>query len=157
VVTEQPLTPDELAPRLMEVFAHVGTLYRRVYRKIEQDAPAQGLSVGVRAVLDLLRDRGPMTVPQMSRAQALSRQFVQRMVNDAAATNLLEALPNPQHRRSPLIALTAAGSAAITAAAVREHALLRQVGGNLTDTDIDSCLRVLNRMQQLFDDVDMND
>ncbi len=37
------------------------------------------------AVLNLLREQGPMTVPQMSRAQALSRQFVQRMVNEAAA------------------------------------------------------------------------
>ncbi|MFQ6326845.1 MarR family winged helix-turn-helix transcriptional regulator [Nocardia sp. CWNU-33] len=155
-MTEPPLPPDELASRLMEVFTRVGTLHRRVYRKIEQDAAPQGLSVGIRAILDLLREHGPMTVPDMGRAQSLSRQFVQRMVNDAAAADLVEFQPNPLHQRSSLIALTPAGTSAITAATMREHALLRRTGGGLTDADISSCLEVLDHMLNLFDDVDMN-
>ncbi|WP_280718159.1 MarR family transcriptional regulator [Kitasatospora sp. MAP5-34] len=139
----------------MEVFALVGPLYRRVQRKIEQDA-AQGISVGVRAVLDLLREHGPMTVPQMGRAQSLSRQFVQRMVNDAAARELVESIPNPAHQRSSLIRLTDDGHAAITAVTAREHALLRQAGGDLTDADVTTCVRVLGRMLELFDDVDLS-
>jgi len=153
---DPPLAPDDLSQRLMEVFALVGPLYRRVQRKVEQDAPIQGLSVGVRAVLDLLREHGPMTVPQMGRAQALSRQFVQRMVNDAAAQELVETLPNPAHQRSSLIRLTDDGLAAITAVTTRERALLRQIGGNLTDADVAACVRVLGRMLELFDDVDVN-
>src|SRR5690606_38188516 len=93
----------ELTDRLIEVFDLVGPLYRRAYRKVEQDAPVEGLTVGVRAVLNLLREHGPMTVPQMGRAQALSRQFVQRMTNEAAALGLVESVPNPAHRRSSLI------------------------------------------------------
>ncbi|MFF3214299.1 MarR family winged helix-turn-helix transcriptional regulator [Streptomyces sp. NPDC002886] len=139
----------------MEVFGLVGPLYRRVQRKIEQDAPGQDLSVGVRAVLDLLREHGPMTVPQMSQAQSLSRQFVQRMVNDAAAHGFTEAVPNPAHQRSSLIRLTDAGLAAITAAAAREHALLRRTGGGLTDGEVAACVRVLSRMLELFDDVEV--
>ncbi|PBC76221.1 DNA-binding MarR family transcriptional regulator [Streptomyces sp. TLI_235] len=154
--TEPPQPPDDIAPRLMEVFALVGPLYRRVQRKIEQDAPLQGLSVGVRAVLDLLRENGPMTVPQMGRAQSLSRQFVQRMVNDAAARNLVEAVPNPAHQRSSLIRLTEEGLAAITAVTAREYALLRQAGGDLTEADVATCVRVLARMLALFDDVDVD-
>ncbi|MEV6427741.1 hypothetical protein [Nocardia sp. NPDC051463] len=60
--------------------------------------------------------------------QSLSRQFVQRTVNDAAA-DLVEFQPNPLHQRSPLIALTPAGTSAITAAIRREHALPRRTGG----------------------------
>jgi DNA-binding MarR family transcriptional regulator len=138
----------------MEVFALVGPLYRRVQRKIEQDA-AQGLSVGVRAVLDLLREHGPMTVPQMGRAQSLSRQFVQRMVNDATARGLVESILNPAHQRSSLIRLTDEGHAAITAVTAREHALLRQVGGDLTEADLATCVHVLSRMLELFDDVEI--
>lgn len=149
----EPLSPDELPGRLMEVFALVGPLYRRVQRRIELDA-AQGLSVGVRAVLDLLRENGPMTVPQMGRAQSLSRQFVQRMVNDAAERKLVESIPNPAHQRSSLIRLTDGGHAAITAVTAREHAMLRQAGGDLTNTDVAACVRVLGRMLELFDDVD---
>ncbi|WP_406347063.1 MarR family winged helix-turn-helix transcriptional regulator [Streptomyces sp. NBC_00648] len=138
----------------MEVFALVGPLYRRVQRRIELDA-AQGISVGVRAVLDLLRENGPMTVPQMGRAQSLSRQFVQRMVNDAAERKLVESIPNPAHQRSSLIRLTDEGQAVITAVTAREYALLRQVGGDLSDADIAACVRVLGRMLELFDDVDV--
>ncbi|BDM70017.1 MarR family transcriptional regulator [Streptomyces nigrescens] len=153
---DTPLAPDDLAHRLTEVFALVGPLYRRVQRKVEQAAPIEGLSVGVRAVLVLLLEHGPMTVPQMGRAQALSRQFVQRMVNDAATQQLVEITPNPAHQRSSLIRLTDNGRAAITAATIREHALLRQVGGDLTDADLTACVRVLTQMLALFDHVDVN-
>lgn len=139
----------------MEVFALVGPLYRRVQRRIELDA-AQDISVGVRAVLDLLRENGPMTVPQMGRAQSLSRQFVQRMVNDAAGRKLVESIPNPAHQRSSLIRLTDEGHAVITAVTAREYALLRQAGGDLSDADIAACVRVLGRMLELFDDVDVS-
>ncbi|MCX5107498.1 MarR family transcriptional regulator [Streptomyces sp. NBC_00378] len=153
---DPPLPPEELAHRLTEVFALVGPLYRRVQRKVEQTAPIEGLSVGVRAVLDLLRENGPMTVPQMGRAQALSRQFVQRMVNDAAAAGLVEIIPNPAHQRSSLVRLTASGRAAIDAALAREQSLLRQVDGDLTDGDVTACVRVLGRMLELFDHVDVD-
>ncbi|MET9663432.1 MarR family transcriptional regulator [Streptomyces sp. NPDC006510] len=153
---DAPLPPEELADRLTEVFALVGPLYRRVQRKVEQTAPIEGLSVGVRAVLDLLREHGPMTVPQMGRAQALSRQFVQRMVNDAAAARLVEIIPNPAHQRSSLIRLTGRGGAAIAAALAREQSLLSQVDGDLTDADVTACVRVLGRMLELFDHVDVD-
>ncbi|MFD6874938.1 MULTISPECIES: MarR family winged helix-turn-helix transcriptional regulator [unclassified Streptomyces] len=139
----------------MEVFGLVGPLYRRFQRKIEQDIAEQNLSVGVRAVLDLLREHGPMTVPQMGQAQSLSRQFVQRMVNDATARGFTEAIPNPAHQRSSLIRLTDGGLAAIAAATAREHTLLRRTGGGLTDGEVASCVKVLGRMLELFDDVEV--
>ncbi|MCO5998905.1 MarR family winged helix-turn-helix transcriptional regulator [Actinoallomurus rhizosphaericola] len=154
--SDSPLGPDELAGRLAEVFDLVGPLYRRAQRKVEQYAPRQGLSVGVRAVLALLQEHGPMTVPQMGRAQALSRQFVQRTVNEAAARGLVESIPNPAHKRSSLIRLTGEGAAAIAALVAREREMLSQVGGDLTDDDITACLRVLTRMLEFLDDVDVD-
>ncbi|MFF9408312.1 MarR family winged helix-turn-helix transcriptional regulator [Streptomyces anandii] len=153
---DESLAPDELGHRLTEVFDLVGPLYRRVQRAVERGEAVEGLSVGVRAVLDLLHKHGPMTVPQMGRAQAISRQFVQRMVNEAAARDLVEAVPNPAHQRSSLIRLTGAGRAAITAVLAREHAVLREVGGGLTGADVSACLRVLGEMLRLFDHVDVN-
>ncbi|MEV0613969.1 MarR family transcriptional regulator [Nonomuraea sp. NPDC050404] len=147
---------EELTDRLTEVFDLVGPLYRRSLRKVELDAPIEGLSVGVRAVLNLLREEGPMTVPQMGRAQALSRQFVQRMVNDAAERGLVEFTANPAHKRSSLIRLTGEGRAAIDAVRERERRVLRQVGGDLTEAEIDACLRVLSRLLRILDDIDMD-
>ncbi|MFE2278493.1 MarR family winged helix-turn-helix transcriptional regulator [Streptomyces sp. NPDC059454] len=152
---DAPLPPDELGRRLTEVYDLVGPLYRRAQRSVEQGLTADDLSVGVRAVLTLLHRNGPMTVPQMGRAQAISRQFVQRMVNDAAAQDLVEAVPNPAHRRSSLIRPTAKGSAAISAVLKREHLLLREVGGDLTDADVTACLRVLGELLRALDHVDL--
>lgn len=76
--------------------------------------------VGVRAVLDQLRREGERTVPQMARAQGLSRQFVQRMVNDARAAGYVDLRDNPAHQRSSLVALTQPGREAIDAVTARE-------------------------------------
>ncbi|MEU4830054.1 MarR family winged helix-turn-helix transcriptional regulator [Streptosporangium sp. NPDC023615] len=154
--TEHGPAAAEVTDRLTEVFDLVGPLYRRAQRKVEQDVPLEGLSVGTRAVLMMLREHGPMTVPQMGRAQALSRQFVQRMVNEAAARHLVEAVPNPAHKRSSLIRLTGVGETVATAVVDRERAMLRQVGGDLTDAEVTACLRVLSRLLRLLDDVDMD-
>ncbi|MFH0520732.1 MarR family winged helix-turn-helix transcriptional regulator [Streptomyces sp. M41] len=153
--TEKPLPPDELGRRLTEVFDLVGPLYRTAARKVELGEAVEGASAGVRAVLNLLRQNGPMTVPQMGRAQALSRQFVQRMVNDAAGRGWVETIPNPAHQRSSLIRLTEAGRATITAVLAREHTLNRQVGGGLTDAEVRACVRVLTEMVRTFDHVDL--
>ena len=155
-MADEPLPPGELAVRLAEVYLLVGPLYRRVLRKVELGEEIEGLGVGVRAVLDMLRREGPMTVPQMGRAQALSRQFVQRMVNDAAARGFVEAVPNPAHRRSSLITLTEPGRVVIEAVTAREHGLLGQVGGELTQADVDACVKVLSRMLDALSDVEVD-
>jgi DNA-binding MarR family transcriptional regulator len=136
--------------RLDQVLGLSGLLYRRTLRAVERTAPAQGLSVGVRAVLALLRERGPLTVPELGRAQEVSRQFAQRTVNEAAARHFVESVPNPAHRRSPLIRLTESGRAAVTAVTEREREALRSAAGDLTDAEVEACLKVLNRLLGLF-------
>ncbi|WP_194900065.1 MarR family winged helix-turn-helix transcriptional regulator [Catenulispora pinisilvae] len=155
-MTDDPLAPEDLALRLADVYLLVGPLYRRVLRKVETSQEIEGVGAGVRMVLDLLRQGGPMTVPQMGRAQALSRQFVQRMVNDAAERGFVEAVPNPAHRRSSLIRLTEAGRTVIEAVIAREHGLLGQVGGDLTQADVDACVKVLSCMLDELSDVDVD-
>lgn len=145
---------DLLGERLTEVFDVVGPLYRRAQRAVERAEDVEGVPIGVRAVLDLLRARGPMTVPQIGRAQSLSRQFVQRMVNSAQADGLVRAVPNPAHRRSMLLELTPTGAARIRAVHAREHRLLRDVGGDLTEADVDACLRVLRAMLANIDPIE---
>lgn len=149
--SDKPLSPDDLGHRISEVFDLIGALYRRGLRKLEQGEEAEGVSVGVRSVLVVLHRYGPMTVPQMGRVMTLSRQFVQRMVNEAAAEGWVEATPNPAHQRSSLIRITDEGEAVITAILAREHALNRQVGGELTDAELRACARVLKQMLKTFD------
>ncbi|WCH97011.1 MarR family transcriptional regulator [Streptomyces moderatus] len=150
----KPLSPDDLGHRVSEVFDLIGALYRRGLRKLEQGEEVEGVSVGVRSVLVLLHRYGPMTVPQMGRLMTLTRQFVQRMVNDALTRGWAEATPNPAHQRSSLIRITDEGEAVITAILAREHALNRQVGGELTEAELQACVRVLKEMLKTFDHVE---
>lgn len=154
--TENDLAPVELAEQLIEVYNLVGPLYRRAQRKVEQDVPSEGISAGIRFVLNMLRMHGPMTVPEMGRAQAISRQFVQRMVNDAVARHLVESVHNPAHKKSSLIRLTAEGRSTITAVLDRERAVLRQAGVGLTDADVAGCIRVLSRLLHHLDNVEVD-
>lgn len=151
---DTPLSPDDLGDRVSEVFDLIGALYRRGLRKLEQAEKEEGVSVGVRSVLVLLRRYGPMTVPQMARIMALTRQFVQRMVNDAVTEAWVEVTPNPAHQRSSLIRITSEGEAVIDAILAREHALNRQVGGELTEAELTACRRVLKAMLRTFTDPD---
>lgn len=73
----------------------------------------------------------PLSVPQAARRLGISRQAVQRVANDLVADGLAEFTANPDHRTSPLLALTDAGEGAlaeITAAASRFN---RELAGAL--------------------------
>jgi DNA-binding MarR family transcriptional regulator len=145
------LDPDEGARRLAEIYLVVGPLYRRVLRAVEEDSAATGIDAGQRAVLDMLRRHGPMTVPQMARDQELTRQFVQRMVNAAVDSQLVETVTNPTHRRSVLIRLTDRGHTAITEVVEREHHQLREASRGLQAEEIETTLAVLRRMLAAID------
>lgn len=151
------LPPDALAARLAEIYAVVGPLYRRAFRVVEENTPVEGMSVGLRAVLERLCHTRTETVPQIGRALALSRQFVQRMVNDALAQGYVVSRPNPAHRRSSLIEITAEGEAAIAAITAHEHTALRRVGGDITAGEAEATLRVLHQMLRALDDVRFED
>lgn len=153
----EPLKPDALAQRLAEVYQVLGPLYRKVSRTVERLQPQMGMSVGVRAVLEQLRREGDLTVPQMARTQQLSRQFVQRMVNDAASAGWVDTRPNPAHRRSWLVHLTSAGAEGIDAVIHREHELMGRVQGELSESEIIATLKVLTEMSAGLDNVPTNE
>jgi len=148
------LDPDQRAAGLARIYLLVGPLYRRAARVVEQAEPVSAMTVGVRAVLDQLHRDGECTVPQMARHQVLSRQFVQRMVNDARAQGYVELVDNPAHARSRLVRLTPLGRAAIDAVLEREHRLMRAVEGDLTRADLETTQRVLRHMLAHLDGLD---
>ena len=80
-----------------------------------------------RAVLEFLSRNPPSTVPAMARARGVTRQHIQPIVNELQADGLVEAEPNPAHKRSPLFALTADGRALMDAVADTEARLVEPV------------------------------
>ncbi len=59
----------------------------------------------------ILESSTPPTVPQIGRSLGHPRQVVQRAVNKLVDAGYIHKLPNPDHKRAPLLAATPAGSA----------------------------------------------
>jgi DNA-binding MarR family transcriptional regulator len=126
---------------LPEVMRIVGRLYRRAIRTLDRDGT--GLSVGTRAVLELLAHSDSQPVPRIAEKLVLSRQFVQRSVDAGVDAGVLELAPNPAHRRSSLVCLTQAGRNVIGQITAREQHLLEFAGRELTEEEVATCIRVL--------------
>jgi DNA-binding MarR family transcriptional regulator len=77
-------------------------------RTSEAIARELGQTVARWHVLSVL-SAGPCTVPATARRLGLTRQGVQRVAGDLLAARLLQASPNPDHLRSPLLTLTSRG------------------------------------------------
>ncbi|OLF13384.1 MarR family winged helix-turn-helix transcriptional regulator [Actinophytocola xanthii] len=77
-------------------------------RTSEDLARASGQTAARWHVLSVLSD-GARTVPSAARRLGLAPQSVQRVVNDLLADGQVETRSNPDHARSPLIALTDQG------------------------------------------------
>ena len=70
-----------------------------------------GLSSALWQVLGAISDN-PRSVPQIGRVMGLTRQSVQRSVNVMAEDGLVQFVPNPDHKTSPLVQLTSHGQTA---------------------------------------------
>ena len=100
------------APReqeLARLFDETVLLYLRLTALAARLHGAGPLSGPRRTVLAGLADSGPQTVAQMARVRAQSRQRFQPLINALIADGLVEATPNPAHRQSPLMVITAKG------------------------------------------------
>ncbi len=90
----------------------------------------------------------PRTVASAARRLGLSRQSVQRVVDDLAARRLVDLRDNPDHARAPLVALTDRGRATLEALIGRSDAdraaMLDRAG--LRPDDLDEAREVIRRL-----------
>lgn len=100
------------------------------------------------SVLRSLGEHGPRTVPQLAAERAIARQPVQRMVDELADAGLVRSEPNPQHRRSRLIALTPAGRRGLDAMERRQSRRLAPAAGNLSESRLRAATNTLRRVRQ---------
>ncbi|MGW7250241.1 MarR family winged helix-turn-helix transcriptional regulator [Streptomyces decoyicus] len=142
--------PTPAEDLLYGVIRRLWPLHRTVVRAVEHELAGTGMTAGEHALLDVLRSEGPQTVPQLARAMGLDRQPVQRWVNHAAELGLVVTAPNPAHRRSSLIRLTAEGTAAIGGIQAFEASELRRRLADLPAGDVRTALHVLDRLGEEF-------
>lgn len=110
---------------------------------VERGLDGTGLTVRMRAILEILYRQGASTVPDLARALDIQRQYVQLMVNETRTAGLTEKQHNPRHKRSYEIILTQAGTDLISDVLTRETALVEQLSDHFTEQDIATTLRVM--------------
>jgi DNA-binding MarR family transcriptional regulator len=78
----------------------------------------------------------------------VTRQHIQTISNELRSLDLIEMQDNPAHRRSPMVALTAHGSATIDAILERERTYLASHVGGLDVDAIRSAARTLAEVRR---------
>lgn len=141
---ETPASPETPSQPLRQAILAVRRLFH-VLAGLPLAEP--GITASQRAVLDILQARGPRTVPQVAREQGVSRQHVQVVANGLLDAGLVEQLDNPDHLRSPLLRLSAAGLKAVDTARRRESRLLADLARRIPGSDLKVTLKTLNAME----------
>src|SRR4051812_18644504 len=134
--------------QLYEVLEQTRPLVLNSARVVEASLKPLGLTVGMRAVLEVLANHGPATVPAIGERLDLARQGVQRHVNDLIERDLVASRANPDHRRSVLIALTDAGTEVISRVGDDERRHLSQMAQDCTAQEIAAAVKVLRSLNR---------
>lgn len=105
-----------------------------------------GLSPAARAILELIDIAGPQTVPAIARRRNTSRQNIQVQVDALTGAGLVELQPNPGHKRSARIVLSAAGRSRCREIRAREAALMARLAPELEGRDLREAAAVVRAL-----------
>jgi DNA-binding MarR family transcriptional regulator len=109
------------------------------------------LTAAHRAVMEFLYPGEQLSVPAIAGKYHVSRQHVQVIVNELRASGLIEALPNPRHKRSALMQLSELGRATFEEIRRNESALVQEIFAELDENDIDITRRSLRALLNRFE------
>ena len=93
----------------------------------------------------------PPNIPQIAAAMGVTRQGVLKQINLLVDEGLVQPLPNPAHKRSPLYVLTKIGQTTYDALADRWNTHAQKMAAGFTAADLDAALRVLSVLSQLYE------
>lgn len=85
----------------------------------------------------------PLTVAQIGRRMGVSRQAVQRLVNELVREDVLAFEENPDHKRSRLVTLTRDGRNAYAKADARQIDWVNALGSGLKAKNVAAAVTVL--------------
>ncbi len=89
----------------------------------------------------------PLPVAHIARNMGLTRQAVQRSVDEMRADDLVRLEPNPHHRRAMLVTMTEQGEAAYRAASERQARWADALGAGLPVESLEAAGALLRDLQ----------
>jgi DNA-binding MarR family transcriptional regulator len=94
----------------------------------------------------------PLPVAHIARNMGLTRQAVQRVVNEMEHDGLVRFGPNPHHQRAKLVLLTPRGQAAYDAAMKRQGPWASSLADGLSTKQIETVTAMLRTIRKRLDD-----
>lgn len=85
----------------------------------------------------------PLTVAQIARRMGLARQGVQRIINDLKRLDMVVLEINMDHKRAPLISLSAEGAKTLNAVDKAQVGWINELSDDLSERQIEQALKVL--------------
>lgn len=113
---------------LSELVVEVAALAHQLRKTDFRLQQKEGLLAPGRAVLQVLAEEGPRTVPWIAAKQNASRQNVQIIANRFAGQGLVEFRTNPAHKKSDLVQITEKGRQVLASSQSREGTILERLG-----------------------------
>jgi DNA-binding MarR family transcriptional regulator len=132
---------DELPLLIADLYEVAGAMRRNGDRL----AAVAGQTQARWQVLSVVRE-GDWTAPRIARRLGITRQAVQRVLDQLAADGLVVAEPNPEHERSSLIRLTHEGRAVLEAITAQARGYHEQLARVLGLEDLQAARRVLRAL-----------
>lgn len=118
---------NEALQALQAVYNETEALYQQSSAFLEQIYQQGALSLGRRNVLFRLKGRGPQTVPQIAHEKSVSRQYIQKLVNQLLEEGYVEYAENSAHKRSRLVQLTPRGYDYMTVMIEQEIRIVKEM------------------------------
>lgn len=88
----------------------------------------------------------PLTVPQAARRLGITRQGLQRVVNELVPEGLLAAAENAGHLTSPFFVLTELGKGVLAQITERATRIHERLAGHVSAGDLETTRRTLNAL-----------
>ena len=90
----------------------------------------------------------PLPVAHLARNMGLTRQAVQRSVDEMRNDGLVQLDPNPHHRRAMLVTMTQGGNNAYRAASERQERWADLLAAGLSPEDIEAASFLMRELQR---------
>jgi len=143
---------DERPEPLIALIDSLSRLQGRLSSTFAGAQPA-GLSPTEMTVLNAVTGAArPPTVPQIGRSLGHARQVIQRAANALLAAGLIEAHPNPDHKRASLLVATSRGLEVKAEADVRGAAIAHSLEAAVDAAAVRQAVRLLDELRAQLDE-----
>ncbi|QDT95904.1 MarR family winged helix-turn-helix transcriptional regulator [Gimesia aquarii] len=132
---------------LTELILEVFPLHGDILTAGDEIGAEFGLTSALWQVLGALED-APHTVPQIGRAMGLTRQSVQRSINIMEHDGLVELIPNPDHKTSPLVQMSTKGRTAFQKVMRIQVLWSNKLAEGMKADELKTAIRVLHSLRE---------